>query len=438
MHNFCMLAFLIAALSLTRPVIAAPPETGSPATGAKAFINGLWYDGKAFREKTFYVVEGKLTQRKPAVIAETVDLKGGYVVPPLADAHCHHFDSIGMVNRLVPQYLKDGVFYAQSMTNYISGRKIVAGMVNKPDSIDVAYADAGLTCTLGHGVEVYEPLAHGMYGYVSPKEFREKIGDDRKAENNAYYIVDNRELLDAVWKRIEQGPPDLIKVYLLHSEIRAALVAGDGIGDKGIDPALLPEITRRAHRLHLPVYAHVESVFDFRAGLDAGIDGFAHLPGYAFPLDTENPQLYRLTEDDAKRTGRQKVIVQPTVWLAIGYAGKDAVKLEKAKDLQRENLRLLKKYGVRFALGSDSYGSGPWGEAEYLNALGIFERGELLKIWTETTVQTIFPKRRVGRLADGYEASFLVLDKNPLDDLQNLKTIRYRLKQGVALTELGD
>jgi imidazolonepropionase-like amidohydrolase len=54
-------------------------------------------------------------------------------------------------------------------------------------------------------------------------------------------------------------------------------------------------------------------------------------------------------------------------------------------------------------------------------------------MWTETTPKTIFPKREIGALKEGYEASFLALEGNPLEDLQNVRKIKLRFKQGVLL-----
>jgi imidazolonepropionase-like amidohydrolase len=56
-----------------------------------------------------------------------------------------------------------------------------------------------------------------------------------------------------------------------------------------------------------------------------------------------------------------------------------------------------------------------------------------LNLWTTTTPQAIFPDRRIGRLDAGYEASFLVLGGNPLDDFSAVRTIRRRVKQGHEL-----
>jgi hypothetical protein len=51
----------------------------------------------------------------------------------------------------------------------------------------------------------------------------------------------------------------------------------------------------------------------------------------------------------------------------------------------------------------------------------------------EATPRAIFPKRKIGFLRDGYEASFLVLGGNPLADLEHIKNINLRFKQGYLL-----
>jgi predicted amidohydrolase YtcJ len=57
----------------------------------------------------------------------------------------------------------------------------------------------------------------------------------------------------------------------------------------------------------------------------------------------------------------------------------------------------------------------------------------MLKIWTEDTPRTIFPNRRIGKFREGYEASFLVLEDNPIDDFERIKNIRLRFKQGYLI-----
>ena len=69
-------------------------------------------------------------------------------------------------------------------------------------------------------------------------------------------------------------------------------------------------------------------------------------------------------------------------------------------------------------------------EAMNLYKLKAFDNLTLLKMWCKNTPLTIFLARKIGYLKDGYEASFLVLSGNPLDDFQNVTKIALRVKQG--------
>jgi imidazolonepropionase-like amidohydrolase len=97
------------------------------------------------------------------------------------------------------------------------------------------------------------------------------------------------------------------------------------------------------------------------------------------------------------------------------------------------NLKLLHDYGVKLAIGTDSPPDTSRGEVEYLRALKVFDDLTLLKMWTQTTSQSIFPSRKIGALREGYEASFLALEGNPLEDWKNARRIRLRFKQGFLM-----
>jgi imidazolonepropionase-like amidohydrolase len=97
------------------------------------------------------------------------------------------------------------------------------------------------------------------------------------------------------------------------------------------------------------------------------------------------------------------------------------------------NLRLLHRHGVPIAIGSDSFRQTSVPEALSLHRLGVFDNLTLLKMWCETTAAAIFPKRKIGHLKPGYEASFLVLGGDPLQDFTNVRKIETRIKQGELL-----
>lgn len=94
----------------------------------------------------------------------------------------------------------------------------------------------------------------------------------------------------------------------------------------------------------------------------------------------------------------------------------------------KHNLSLLRSAKVSIAFGSDRYGSTPLDDVLYISKLGIFTNLEMLKIWTEDTPQTIFPNHKIGKLKEGFEASFLVLEGNPLEDFRQVKTVKLRFK----------
>jgi imidazolonepropionase-like amidohydrolase len=94
--------------------------------------------------------------------------------------------------------------------------------------------------------------------------------------------------------------PDVIKIFLLDTEnFEEKKKSTNTIDDKGLDPALVPSIVRRAHSNRLRVAAHVETAADVRVAIAAGVDILAHLPGLA-PKANEASTRYELTERDVR------------------------------------------------------------------------------------------------------------------------------------------
>ena len=425
-NPFVLVLILVLLLCPLGKVVCSPgTQVSSQLTKTQKFINGRWFDGRAFRQRTFYSVDGILTEKQPRKIDEVIDLRDGYVVPPFGDSHCHHFDGPYSVAEQIEMYLRDGVFYAKVTNNVRSGAQKVAGQVNKPTSIDVAYAHGGLTGKFSHPMDIYEALALGFYSYEQQKANAAKIWQSRKRENDAYYIIDNADELERKWSLILEGRPDFIKVFLRNSELyeqRLSFVPTTwGRPDGGIDPKLMPPLVHKAHQAGLRVTAAVNSAYDFHVAITAGVDEISHLPGYQ---EVGENEVVAISPVDAKLTAKRGV------YLTLVTSEYRKNRSQPVIENEARNLKLLKPLGVQFALGSDSYGETPLPGAISLSKLKLFNNLELLKIWCESTPQTIFPNRRIGRLRDGYEASFLVLGGNPLEDFEQVKNITIRLKQG--------
>lgn len=397
------------------------------------FVNGNWFDGKKFVNKTFYSAGGVLLNRKPEKINETIDLKNGYVVPPFADAHTHHFDGIYTLDAQNKLYLKEGVFYAKVQTDVRSGAVQTMKKLNQPNAVDVSFAHGALTHTDGHGIEIYEALALNLYFDRKIYDANiEKIRASRLREDDAYYIIDTLADLENKWQKILDGKPDFIKIYLLTSEDFEKKRNNPGsftLGGIGLDPKIVPAVVEKAHRAGLRVSAHVDTVTDYRIALAAGVDEMAHLPGY-YIQPNDKLEKYFLTKDDARKSARQNLWVIPA---PVVFGGIEPQIRAQTDEVLKHNLNLLKKYKVNIAFGSDSYGRTSVADVLYLNKIGIFSNLEALKVWTEETPRTIFPDRRIGKLRDGYEASFLVLNGNPLEDFAQVKNINFRFKQGTII-----
>jgi imidazolonepropionase-like amidohydrolase len=178
------------------------------------------------------------------------------------------------------------------------------------------------------------------------------------------------------------------------------------------------------------VAAHIENTADFMAAVNADVDIIAHMPGYGYLGGSDSAQ-YILTPEMARAAAAKGTGVITT--LAFGRRanapGRNAAQAIRDA-VHARNLRTLKDAGVTIAIGSDNFGATSRSEALYLSDLGVFSNTELLRMWSSTTPRLIFPQRRIGALQDGYEASFLVLEANPLADFNHTSRIRMRMMQG--------
>lgn len=414
--------------AVERRVAGAPAH----ARTTLALVNGRWLRQGAFVAGTRYVIAGVLRDRAPGPADSTVDLHGGFVVPPFGEAHNHNVEVSARIDAVIQRYMHDGVFYVENPDVLPRARSALAGKVNVPTGPDVAFADGGLTASGGHPIELAErDVARGMWTRAD-------------GEGAFYWVVDDRAELDRKWPMIlAQHPrPDFIKVYLLHSEEYARRRADPAYaGWRGLDPALVPEIVRRAHAAPLRVAAHVETAADFRTAVAAGVDQVAHIPGFRGDEHAQlpDPEPYEITDADARAAARRGVIVVTTLGGVAGIDphGADSGRRRAFDALARRNLATLRHAGVRLALGSDAYADDSRGEAAYLQSLGVFSDAELLRLWAEDTPRAIFPGRAIGRLDDGDEASFLVLACDPLARFACTGEIRLRVKDGRVLPGEG-
>jgi imidazolonepropionase-like amidohydrolase len=402
-------------------MLLASGAVASPPAPAYAFTGGRWWDGTGFVARTVYTVDGRITAKPPKRVDETVDLAGGYVIPPLAEGH-NHWIVPQFADQMSACYLADGVFYVREMSGSVFAYNGFRDRVNLPTSVDFVSALQGFTGPGGHPVEILE---RGMAMGLTPKDWKPDF------DPYGILVVRTEQDVDARMKLLVAENPAFVKVFLVYSEQYEARLndpkkRGSG---RGMDPALLPHLVKLAHAAGLKVHAHVYSVDDFRTAIRAGVDEIAHLPGHAFET-AYGVEHYRLTPEDARLAARAHVKVTTTLANLPGRRNAALVR----DQVVIPNIRLLRAAGVPILVGSDEFNQDVLPEVFVLRDLGVFSNAELLDMATTETSRDIFPDRKIGRLAEGYEADFLVLDKDPTANLDALRSIRLRVKQGRRLT----
>lgn len=385
------------------------------ATLSYAISGALWFDGGTFVSRPGYVEQGRFTFRRPARIDSDLDLTGAHMVPPFADAHNHGIGT-GVEERdraMIASYLSAGVFYMQSHGNLpLSASEKQRLDLNAPQGLDAVFAQGSITGPGGHPMGLIRDvlLPRGFF----PGQTLETLRDRR------FFEVSSDADLRAKWPLIQAAGGDFVKFFLVNSEHHGERRDDpDYFGRRGLDPALAPLIVGRAHADGKRASAHVASAADFRTALASGADIIAHVPEV------------EITQEDARQAAERGVIVITTCAFLARQARNTA---RPIADIQTRNLRLLRDAGVHLAIGSDDPADPTPGEIAYLKGLRVFSDGELLALWTNATARAIFPGRRIGSLSEGYEASFLALETNPLVEAGAQPRIRLRFKQGVPLS----
>jgi len=364
-----------------------------------------------------------------------IDLQGGFVVPAFADAHTHFPSSRHDLADANRAFLDVGVFYILNPGGNAESANPIRDRLGTPATVDAIFAHALFTCPGGHPQPYLEYLVdRGDLPYSKDK-----------LEGHFFNSVDSVAEVEKVWPTYLATRPDFVKLVFVFSEFYDT---GNG-RSLGLRPDVAKAIVGKARRAGLRSGAHIESATDFHNAIAAGVDVVMHLPSFPDPLDRQAAytdkadwdERYTIPAADVKLASDRSVTVVTTA------ASGSAENFEKPNPLASmnenekrfrkitiQNLQHLKAAGVRLAIGSDTTpGAGILAEVNFLRETGVFSNLELLKMWSETTPRVIFPHRKIGALKEGYEASFLVLEGDPIRDFGQVNKIRMRVKRGNPL-----
>ena len=405
MRHVRPLAVLLAALSASPSGTTQAGGAHAQAQQATAYVGGLWYDGDGFVARDTTWAQGGVFVAGPlAGLVRTVELGRQWVVPPFADAHVHRVEGEWAVGWVVKDHLAAGTFYVKNLNNIARYARRLAPHVNRPGGIDVSFAHGGITAPGAHPFPLYARLAESVYRDLDPDSL----------DGVAAWGVATVEDLERRWPDILAERPDHIKLLLLDHE------SGQG---------LRPDVFRRAVALAqaagLRTSVHVDTAADLALAVEAGADEAGHMPPMFGAGDP-----FAISDALAARMAARGFVVTPTASVAQAreFEGKAAGQAQRA-----ENVRRLLRAGVFVATGTDGSATSAIGEADTLVEIGAMTPAQAVYSLTQTGPRSVFPGRAIGRLADGFEASFLALDCDPTADLGCARQIRQREKQGQAL-----
>jgi len=415
-------------------------NTGGSATlfeGARLIAG----DGSAPIDNSAFLVQGdsitwvgRRGERLPPAGAARVDLTGKTVMPSLIDGHNH----IGLVN------VRDG---SNAKENYTRENLI--------DQLE-RYAYYGVSAALSMGLEADMELALQLRDEVLPNAARfYTAGKGIAATQMGGPTGDAR--LGIPWGAATEAEGRQRVRDLKAKGVRFVKIWVDD--REGAVPKLAPNVYRaiinEAHANGMQVLAHLSrtsALADSKDLFAAGVDGFVHtvrdvdVDAEYLALVKAHPKVWIGPNIPGPgQTLEEVALLAETVPAGQIASLRKAIAARTAAgnppnalfELHCRNLRKVHDAGMVIGMGTDGTGDG-FGAHEQIASYtrcGL-TTAEAIVAATGTNAR-ILGLDRLGVMAAGKEASFNVLDANPLDDIRNTRRIASVYLRGKEVDRKG-
>ncbi len=402
---------------------------------ARVFVGARIIDGTGstpIENGVLLVEDGKISKVGPQNAVEIpegteiIDLSGKTVIPGLINTHGHVGDTKGLeAGHYSKQNVLDqlGLYARYGITTVVSlggdGPESVA-IRNAQDTATLNRARLYVAGAVVTGNTPEEAVKMVDENIAMPVDFikirvDDNLGASRKMPAEVYQAVINRAH--------EKSFPVATHMYYL-ADAKALLAAGSdyiahSVRDQPVDEALI-SMLKEKKVCYCPTLTRDLSTFVYESVPDFFSDPF-------FLKEVDTTLLNQLKDPAAQQ--------------AI-QTSKSAQTYKQALQMAMDNLKTLSDSGVTIAFGTDS---GPPArfqgyfehlEMQYMAKAGLSPMQILISATGDAA--GCMGLKDVGTLEAGKWADFVVLTKNPLDDISNTKSIESVYIAGNQVPEKGN